>query len=93
MADTKKGQQQEQGIGFNLNVETTPILYTDNVRMTTSPMGVVLAFGQTVDTSNQVKIVSRIGMSREHAQIFLNELSKLLALTQGNRQTGEKPNN
>lgn len=91
MADKKTEDAHE--IGFNLNVETTPVLYTDNVRLTTSPMGVVLAFGQTVDTTNQVKIVSRIGMSREHAQIFLNELSKLLALTQGNRQTGEKPKN
>ena len=89
MAVKKNEPQTEQGIGFNLNVETTPVLYTDNVRMTTSPMGVVMSFGQTVDTTNQVKIVSRIGMSREHAQVFVNEMSKLLALTQGNRNTGQ----
>jgi len=84
----KNKKEENQNINFNLNVEATPILYTDNVRLTTNQMGVVMGFGQIVDTSSQVRIVSRIGMSREHAKQFLNELSKLLAMTQGDLQTG-----
>ena len=84
-----KKTEEQKGINFNLNIETTPVLYTDNVRLTTNQMGVVLGFGQTVDTSNQVRIVTRIGMSREHAAVLLKELSTLLAMTQGNLTTGE----
>ncbi len=88
MVDKKSGEQQH--VNFSINVDTTPILYTDTVRLTTNPMGVVLGFGQTLDTTNQVKIVARIGMSREHAKVFLKELGTLLAMTQGNAQTGDK---
>lgn len=88
-----KKSEEQNGINFNLNLETTPVLYTDNVRLTTNQMGVVLGFGQTVDTSNQVRIVTRIGMSREHAKLFLKELSTLLAMTQGNLTTGEVKKN
>lgn len=88
-----KKAEEQKGVGFNLNLDATPILYTDTVRLTTNQMGVVLSFGQSVDTTNQARIVSRIGMSREHAKIFLQELGTLLAMTQGNVQTGEKKGN
>jgi len=41
---------------------------------------------QRVGPTNQARIVSRIGMSREHAKKFSQELSKLLALTETGRQ-------
>ena len=89
MSDKK---QMQQDISINLNPDTTPILYTDNVFMSTNEDGVVFNFGQGVGPSNQIKIVSRIGMSRNHAKKFLKELGNLLAITEGHSQTGEKKN-
>lgn len=80
-------------IGLAMNLDTTPVLYTDNVRLTTNRMGVVLGFGQSIDTTNQIRIVSRIGMSREHAKILLKELGSLLAMTEGDLQTNSKRKN
>ena len=84
----KKGDQ----VQVNLNLDTTPILYTDNIFMTVNEDGVVLDIGQKLGTTTQLRIVSRIGMSRQHAKKFLNEFGKLLAMTEGKKQTGEKGN-
>ena len=66
--DDKKGKAESQGQQVNLNLDLTPILYTDSVFMTSNSDGVVLDVGQRVASTNQVRIVSRIGMSREHAK-------------------------
>lgn len=73
-----------------VNLDTTPILYTDSVYMTTNPDGVVLDFTQRLGSTTKMRIVSRIGMSREHAKKMLSELGKLLAVTEGKRTTEEK---
>ncbi|MDP2649241.1 MAG: hypothetical protein Q8P10_00195 [bacterium] len=86
MADNKNQPQ----VAINVNLDTTPILYTDNVIITTNQDGVVLDVCQKLGASNQLRIVARVGMSRIHAKKFLSELGKLLALTEGKRQTGEK---
>lgn len=85
-------QQNDQEVQININLDTTPVLYTDNVLMSTNEDGLVLDFGQKLGTTNQLRIVSRIGMSREHAKKFLKELGNLLAMTEGQKQTGEKKN-
>ena len=74
---------------ISLNMDTTPVLYTDNMFMTANPDGVVLDVTQRVGSTNQIRIVSRIGMSREHAKKFVNELGKLLAMSEGRNQTGK----
>lgn len=79
-------------ISVNVNLDTTPILYTDNVFMTTNEDGLVLDIGQKLGSTNQIRIVARIGMSRSHAKKLLQEMSKLLAMTEGNLQTGKKEN-
>jgi hypothetical protein len=84
MADQTKGMQ------VNINVDTTPILYTDNILITTNEDGIMLDVCQKLGPSEQWRIVSRIGMSRNHAKKFLKELGSLLALTEGQGQTGEK---
>jgi hypothetical protein len=84
--------QQDQEMQININLDTTPILFTDNILMTTNEDGLVLDVAQKLGPSNQLRIVSRIGMSREHAKKFLKELGKLLAMTEGQKQTGEKKN-
>lgn len=84
-----KGEIQKQQLAVNINLDTTPILYTDNVLMATNPDGLVLDFGQRLSNTNQMRIVSRIGMSREHAKKFVAEMGKLLAMTEGQLQTGQ----
>jgi len=89
MVDQK---QQEQGLSINLN-PNTPVLYTDNILMTTNEDGVVLDVSQRVGSTQQATVVARIGMSREHAKKFVKELGRLLAMTEGNLQTAPKKEN
>lgn len=77
MALDDKDQKQME---FNINLDTTPILYSDSIFMSSGPYGVILDVGQKI--GNKVRIVSRVGMSREHAKKFITELSKLLAITE-----------
>jgi hypothetical protein len=87
----KKDENKNQ-MNFNINFDTTPVLYTDTVQMTTNQDGVVLDVGQRFLNTNQIKVVTRIGMSREHAKKFLNELGKLLAMTEGQLQSNKEKN-
>lgn len=90
MAEDKKQDQQVQ---VSINLDTTPVLYTDNINISVNPDGVVLAVMQRLGPTNQMRIVSRIGMSRDHAKRFVTELGKLLAMTEGQVQTGPKIKN
>lgn len=83
---------EKHAVSVNLNLETTPVLYTDNIFMTTNEDGVVLDIGQKVGYTAQIRIVARIGMSRNHAKKFSRELGRLLAMTEGQIQTGVKKN-
>ncbi|MGI5827404.1 MAG: hypothetical protein ACOX6V_00090 [Patescibacteria group bacterium] len=78
-------------ISVDINPETTPILYTDNIIVSTNQNGLIMDVCQSVGT-NRMKIVSRVGMSRIHAKRFAEELSKLLAMTEGKIETGKKQN-
>lgn len=86
----EKKQQPQQQVGLNVNLDNTPILYTDNVFMNANEDGIVLDVGQKLMNSNQVRIVARVGMSRSHAKKFIAEMSRLLAMTEGYLQSGEK---
>ncbi len=77
---------------INVNLDTTPIYYTDNIYMTSNADGVVLDVMQKLGSTNQVRIVSRLGMSRDHAKKFAQELAKLLAMTEGQSQTSKAKN-
>ena len=93
MADKKQTSQQTaqpQNVSVSVNLDATPILYTDNVFITTNEDGVVLDIGQKLASSDQTRIVTRIGMSRTHAKKFVAELGRLLALTEGQSKTGNK---
>ena len=84
MEDKKQPQA-----NVNLNIENTPVLYVDNVFWNVSPDGVMLNFGQSIMGSGGVRIVSRVGMSREFIKRFIVDLGKNLALTEGHGQTGK----
>lgn len=88
--DDRKNEVIAKGQQVNLNLDTTPVYYTDNIFMTANPNGVVLDVAQRVASTSQVRIVTRIGMSREHAKEFVNQLGKLLATSEGKIQTGKK---
>jgi len=79
-------------VGVNINLDTTPIMYTDNIFMNANEDGIVLDVGQKVFNTQQVRIVARVGMSRSHAKKFVAEMGKLLAMTEGNLQSGKKKN-
>lgn len=66
----------------SINFDSTPILYTDNVLITTNSDGVILDVGQRLGTTNKVRLVARIGMSRTHAKKVVNELAKTLAISE-----------
>lgn len=87
MDKDKKNETNE--IQIDVNLDTTPILFTDNIFMNTNESGVVLDVMQKLGPTNKMRIVSRVGMSREHAKKFLQELGKLLAMTEGQIQTGD----
>jgi len=91
--EEKKPEIDQKQMSIQVNLDTTPILYTDNIFMTSNEDGLVLDVCQKLGPSNQLRIVSRIGMSRNHAKKFLNEFGKLLLMTEGQIQTGEKIKN
>ena len=80
--------QNPQNVSVSVNLDTTPILFADNILITANENGIVLDVAQKLASSNQTRIVSRVGMSRTHAKKFAAELSRLIALTEGNSGTG-----
>lgn len=58
-----------------------PIVYTDMVHVMVNNYGVVMNFMQTAGSNQQPMAISRIGMSREHAQSVLEILQKTLNLS------------
>lgn len=81
--------QNQQQMNLNINFDSTPILFTDNVMINTNPDGLTLNFMQQLMNTNQLRVVSRIGMSREHAKRFVKEIGRLLAMTEGQGTTVE----
>lgn len=90
--DKDKNKAEEVQLNVNVNFDTTPIVYTDSIQFTTNEDGVVFDVMQRLMSSNQVRIVSRIGMSRSHAKKLVTELGRLLALTEGQGKTSTKGN-
>lgn len=90
LAQKKSPQSKNQQI--NINLDTTPIFYTDKIGITVNSNGVVFDVMQRVGPTSKVRIVSRIGMSKTHAEKFVQELGKLLAMTQGSIQKKSRAN-
>lgn len=55
-----------------------PVLYTDSVLVSINQFGIVLDFAQSMSTTNQQSVVSRLGMSKEHAEALLKVLKERL---------------
>ena len=68
---------QEQNQAVEVNVQSnTPVLYSDAVFVTSSDYGVVLDFGQRLGSTNKHNIISRVGMSFEHAEAMLGVIKQ-----------------
>ena len=57
------------------------ISYTDMVHVSVNNFGVVLNFMQNVGPQNHPVVVSRLGMSKEHAQSVIDVLTRTLAVS------------
>ena len=79
---SEKDKKENKDIEFTGDLETTPILYTDNINMIVNNYGVVLNITQRIKTGNQFRVIARIGMSREHAKKFVEKLTQLLIRTE-----------
>lgn len=77
-------------LSVDINPETTPIFYTDSISITANEDGLVFDVMQRIGNAPKARVVSRVGMSRSHAKKFTAELSKLLAITEGNVKTGNR---
>lgn len=80
----------QHGVNINVNLDSTPILYTDNVFISVNESGIVLDFTQQLASTNQARIVSRIGMSRDHAKKFAEQFEAMLKVAEGKAQSAEK---
>lgn len=92
MADDKKSGQPASPTGgqVTINLDATPILYTDNVMVSSNEDGVVFDFCQRVGSSPQVRVVARVGMSREHAKKLLIVLKNQVDKNLKTGQTGNR---
>ena len=69
--------------------EDKPILYTSGVFINANPLGVVLNFAQQVGPTNQQIVVSRVGMSVEHAKILSKRIEELIKQGEGKSETSK----
>ena len=84
-------KKQPAGQQLNINLDQTPILYTDNIMVTSNDDGVVLDFfARGWGILPQARVVARIGMSPAHAKKFLMILKDQLDKNSKTGQTGNK---
>lgn len=69
-----------------------PVLFSDVAGVTSSPFGLVFDFGQRVGSTNQVSIVARIGVSKEHGEALLKVLADKVKEMQLLTKKGDKKN-
>lgn len=74
-------KEESPKLNINLNPDKQHILYTDTIFINVNDDGVTMDICQKVGNPHQVHVVSRIGMSRVHANKFAKKLNEILALT------------
>lgn len=87
-----KTDNSKQSVQVDLNPETTPIHYTDNINIVVNEDGVVLNFCQVI-APGKLKVVSRVGMSPQHANKFVNKLGSILIQEQGVKNASSRIKN
>src|SRR3989338_2021384 len=82
-------QQKEVQLNVGVDPTKTPILYADAIMITSSENGIVLDITQRIGSSNQASVVSRIGLSKEHAKKIPTKLNEHVSLSEGSAVTGK----
>lgn len=77
-------------VQVSINLDNTPILYTDGIQMTANEDGVVLDVMQRLGNTPQQRVVARIGMSISQAKKVAQMLGQFVVNPKGTKQTGEK---
>lgn len=71
--------QGENKVGLQVNMPNNlAVLYTDSVFLTTNDYGIIFDFAQSVGPTNQQNVISRLGMSKDHAKALLKVLAEKL---------------
>ncbi len=74
-----QGGDMDSNDELNIHVPADePVLYTDMVHVISNKYGVTLNFVQGIGPNGKPVVVSRVGMSREHAESVLEVLKKSL---------------
>lgn len=73
--------KQDENKNIQVTVPNIPILYTDMIFMNVNEDGVVIDICQKGMQPNQFQVVTRVGMSKDHAKKFVRKLSEIIALT------------
>lgn len=85
-----KKEDPKPQFNVNLNPEKLQILYTDTIFINVNEDGVTFDICQKAGGGNQVQVVSRVGMSRVHANKFAKKLNEILALTLKHTENKDK---
>lgn len=73
------GVQKESKVTNNVEInKNQPILYTDAAFVTKSNFGLVIDYAQSIASTNNKIVVSRVGMSIDHAKALLKVLENEL---------------
>lgn len=88
MINTNDGEAQSRVVVAQTDAR---ILYTDTVHVMVNNYGVVMNFMQASGSSTQPVMVSRIGMSKEHARSVLEVLQKTLEAADSPSQPQQLP--
>ena len=75
-------ERTEPAVGISEPAER--VLYTDTIEVVVNRYGVIMNFLQNIGTKNPPAVVTRVGMSREHAKSVLQILQMTLNQTEIN---------
>ena len=90
----EESKQNDQQPGLNIKVpDNLPVLYTDSVWVTSSAFGLVFDFAQAVGPTNNHTVVSRVGMSIDHAKALMKVLSDKLVEAELKNKRSKKEGN
>lgn len=80
-------ESSKKDLNMSINLDNTPILYTDGIQMTANEDGVVLNVLQRVGNTGQQRVVARIGMSLTHGKKVADLLARVVANPTGMSET------
>lgn len=94
MNDKQKPQTPPVNLQIGVDPMRTPVLYADAIIITSNENGLILDIAQRLGSTGQASIVSRVGLSKDHAKKLAEKLVEHIALREGRAVTGNiKVNN